>query len=227
MLHFENNSNHTRAEFGAVAFLPKSSLSWWTPYWSHCPKMKRAWQRLFNLKSLVRIVVASLLSGLIVVFIFWLVIPFLPLGRLWLLGIQIPGLMLALYGLAWIFRSVPERVTINRDSLIVRHGDQARRILKCDIVAAKVVIFAEDKLRLRIWFNRKRKRRSTAFGIASCVDITELQKAIGALCQNQSVVDARERFVALRQLQSNPESRPNSTSEMYCSSQKRSVIPAK
>lgn len=175
-------------------FLSKPTLSWWTPYWSHCSKSRRDWQRLFNWKSFIRILIASMISGFVTVFLFWLAVPLLPLGRLRWLVVQIPGAVLGLVVIAWIYRAIPERISIFGDSVLVQHGDSAKQILKSDIIAARIVVYADETIRLRIWFNRKQKRCSTTFGLAQSIDVSELEKALGRVL---SVFDARQRYAAL------------------------------
>lgn len=180
-------------------FLSRPTLSWWAPYWSHCSKSRRDWQRLFNWKSFIRILIASMISGFVTVFLFWLAVPLLPLGRLRWLVVQIPGAVLGLVGIAWIYRTIPERISIFGDSVLIQHGDSAKQILKGDIVAARIVVYADETIRLRVWFNRKQKRCSTTFGLAKSIDVSELEKALG---QVLSVFDARQRYAALQKRKS-------------------------
>ena len=140
-----------------------------------------------------------MISGFVTVFLFWLAVPLLPLGRLRWLVVQIPGAVLGLVGIAWIYRTIPERISIYGDSVLIQHGDSAKQILKGDIVAARIVVYADETIRLRVWFNRKQKRCSTTFGLAKSIDVSELEKALG---QVLSVFDARQRYAALQKRKS-------------------------
>lgn len=130
-------------------------LSWWTPYWSHCGKTKRQWSRLLNSKTLLRVTIVALACGSLVTLGFRIAFPLLPLANLWWLVVQIPALFVLIYGGSWLHRAIPERISLFDGHLLVQHGETAIQISKSDLIAARIVIFTDDAIRLRIWYTHR------------------------------------------------------------------------
>ncbi len=170
--------------------LSKPLLSWWVPYWSHCAATKRQWRRLFNVLSVLRILIGSCACCFVIVLCFRLAFPLMPLVNLRWLIIQIPGLFLAFYAMSWVHRAIPERVSVFDDCLLIQHGESAIHIAKSNVTDVRVVVFSRDAIRVRIWYDHKQRRRCRSFGLAREIKTAQLEAALSLTC---SVFDARTR----------------------------------
>lgn len=173
--------------------LSKPLLSWWVPYWSHCAATKRQWSRLFNVPSVQRILIGSGACCFVIVLCFRLAFPLMPLVNIRWLIIQIPSLFLAFYAMSWVHRAIPERVSIFDDCLLIQHGESAIHIAKTNVTDVRVVVFFNDAIRVRIWYEHKQRRRCRSFGLARKIKIVQVEEALGLTC---SVFDARTRVAA-------------------------------
>ncbi len=169
-------------------------LSWWEPYWSHCGKAKRIFNPILNRAAITKVIVVAGTCGSLIVLGFRLAFPRLPLGGLWILSVQIPGLFLFFYLMSWVYRAIPHRISIFADRVLVQHGSTARHIYKCNIVAASLIVFTDSRLRLRIRYTSNSRFRSIVLGLASDINIAELEAILG---QRFSIRDARQRFSPL------------------------------
>lgn len=168
----------------------KPILSWWTPIWERDARTKRVWGQLLNVASSVRVLSVALLCCLVIVTGFRIAFPQLPLANLGVLAVQIPGLYVCFYAMYWAHRVVPDRVSIFDDCVLIQHGQSAKRIAIADIVAVRIVVYAEHAIRLRIWYNRRGRRKSTAFGLYQGLELAKLTAALGVPAV---VYDARTR----------------------------------
>ena len=175
--------------------LSKPLVSWWTPAWSRSGRFVRERHLLFNTASLLRVAVVASVCCLVIVWLLRLAFPLLPLANLRWLGVQIPGLLLACYGGLWLYRLIPERVSIFDSCLLIQHGDNATTIAKENLVHARIVVFADGVIRLRVWYLHRGRQRNMALGLAEKVDLRGLEQALGVPLV---VYDARERALAKR-----------------------------
>ncbi len=61
-------------------------------------------------------------------------------ANLWWLMVQVPGLLLLYYGMSWVYRAIPERVSIFDDCLLIQQGESAIQIDKPDLIAGLLTI---------------------------------------------------------------------------------------
>ena len=165
------------------------------PYWSRCGKSRREWGRLFNVRTMVRVFVAASLLCVVIVLLFRFAFPGIQLADLKWLAVKLPCLFLFLYGMSWLYRIIPEKVSLFEDCILIQHGDNARRIDRSNILSARIVVYAENTIRLRIWYRSAEDRKSLTLGLGSQVQLQAVQEALGMPLH---VFDARSRSVAIQ-----------------------------
>jgi hypothetical protein len=174
----------------------KYNLRWKAPRWSSDSRGKRAGKTLFNSQSLVRIGMAAALLGLLIVALFKLAFPLMPLINLWWLGVQIP----VLFGYVWIMsllhRCVGETITIYDDLVLISSGSMAIRIPINKIHDARITIFRDDMIRLKLWYERRGNISCRTLGLDQTVPLGDLEKLLNCVLR---VRDARHRTPFLGQ----------------------------
>jgi hypothetical protein len=110
---------------------------------------------------------------------------------LWKMLLALP----AFYGYVAIMLLVhmllPSRIEVRKDRMHVMTG-QSHWVVKSEAVRrTRIVIFAVDRIRLRVFYVRKDKARSRAFGVARKVKLDELSNALAI---DPEVWDARDRY---------------------------------
>ena len=172
-----------------------SRLAWWVPYWFHVPRTRRSLQVLLFSRSLVRAAVISIVVGAAVVIGLKAANPLMQLPPLW----QLFGALPIFYGyvlIMWlVYTLFPSRVDIRKDRLFVMTG-QSQWMIKTDAVrGARIVVFAPDRIRLRIFYQRKDQLKSRTFGVGKGVSLDRLA---GMFASPPQVWDARERYARSR-----------------------------
>ncbi len=102
----------------------------------------------------------------------------MPLANLWWLTVQIPGLFVLFFAMSWVYRAIPERISVFEDCVLIQHGETAVRIEKSSITAARIVVFADDAIRLRIWYTYKDHKKCNAFGLPRNFDLAALENSL-------------------------------------------------
>jgi hypothetical protein len=124
-----------------------------------------------------------------------LVFPLLQLGFLWRLAIAAPLLFAYLFLVFLVHAAVPEHIDVRCDQIRINHG-QSTRIIKTNCIrSARIVVFAPDRMRLRITFIHHGVRQSRTVGIRPTLDLQLLSQALPV---GPTVWDARHRFTNLQ-----------------------------
>ena len=167
---------------------------WWNPYWAHCPAAKKKWAILLNRYSVISIIaVAGTLGAILVVGVKQFV-PHVQLVHLWKLLVQIPALFGMLYLYAWIDRLIPARVVVKEDRFVVQRGEAVAVVYFKDITSVRLTVFAETMIRLTVYYQSKKGKRSLRLGVPAGLNLSEFLEKFS--CEKK-VLDARNLFAKI------------------------------
>jgi hypothetical protein len=166
-------------------------VTWWNPYWAHCPVAKKKWAILLNRYSIISIITVAGALGAVVVFGVKHFVPNVQLVHLWKLLIQIPALFGVLYLYAWIDRLIPARVVVKEDRFVVQRGEAVAVVYFKDITSLRLTVFAEKMIRLTVHYQSNKGKRSLRLGVPAGLNLNEFLEKFS--CEKK-VFDARNLF---------------------------------
>jgi hypothetical protein len=181
--------------FGLNSNRRGSKIAWWVPYWFHIPRTWRVWRLLLLSRSIVRASIVAVIVGAAIVIGLKIAIPMIQLPPLWKMLSALP-VFYAYVLIMWLVHTlIPSRVDIRKDRIHAVTG-QSQWMVKSDAVrGARIVVFAPDRIRLRIFYQRKDQLRSRTFGVGRRVSLDRLSAMFATPPQ---VWDARHRYAGSR-----------------------------
>jgi hypothetical protein len=131
----------------------------------------------------------------VVIIVFKLAVPQLQLGFVWRAALALPGMYLYLLLMTAIHFAFPPRVEVRGSRISVQHGEHAWFALAKSMTRARIMVFAPDRVRLRLWYRwkiwKREKIRTRTIGIASNANLDRLCQLLPTA---PDVWDARERY---------------------------------
>jgi hypothetical protein len=166
------------------------NISWWVPYWSHTALMCCVFRIMFAPRSVLRVTILSLLITAAIVAWVQATMPGvqLPLGKM-LLSVPIMYAYMAVMFLLHLV--IPTSVNVRKDRIHTTTGQSNWVVKAKDIYRTRIVVFAVDRIRLRIFYTRKNRRRTRTFGVSPRINLDALCANLPAYPQ---VWDARNRY---------------------------------
>lgn len=155
------------------------------------PRTWRTWRLFFQVRFIARVSILSVVLGAAIVFGLQLANPLLQLPPLWKLLLALPTFYGYVLVMLLVHMLLPSRIEVRKDRMHVMTG-QSHWVVKSEAVRrTRIVIFAIDRIRLRVFYVHKDRMRSRAFGVAEKVKLDALS---GALAVYPEVWDARDRY---------------------------------
>ena len=180
-----------------LALNGKRKISWWVPRWAFVPALWRSLGRcILNRRSLTSIIVGSVLSCATVLAGFKLAFPGMVVPNLWPVALSIPGIVVAMVLQFVLLTMVPPHVVLRSDRLQKSHGQTGLQIKATDIIKSQIYIHSSARVRLKIRYRQRSGVRTLVLGIASCVDLDELDSILPSL---PKIRDARFRRISLHE----------------------------
>ena len=149
-------------------------LRWWTPLWSGDSAMRREGRQISSFGFVLRVSVVSALVGAAILVGFKLAFPMLAFGFLWRMIFVMPGVMAYLWFMSLVLPFVPKHVEVRRDRIVLQQGQSACVVQEDAVESIKIVVFAPDRIRLRIIYLRNGVRRSAAVAVGRKVNLDAL-----------------------------------------------------
>ncbi len=121
--------------------------------------------------------------------------PMIQLPPLWKLLLALPAIYAYVFVMLLVHALIPSRIEIRKDRMHVMTG-QSHWFVKSEAVSAtRIVIFALDRIRLRVFYHYKNELRSRTFGVGRGVNLDVLADVLAVSPQ---IWDARNRYERLR-----------------------------
>ena len=172
----------------------RREIWWWEPRWAYVPALRQEFWSVFGPKLFVRsTILASLIFAAIIIGC-KIRFPFLQLGFLWKAPLAVGGLFLLLPFHFGILAAIPPFVSVRQKHISRMQGQTVWNVDAKFILAARLVVFAEDRVRLRIWYKYKSHRRTRTIGVSPKVNLDRL---IETMPVKPTVRDARKHFARL------------------------------
>lgn len=170
----------------------KPRLCWKTPLWSRLPAARQIWRTLFRVRSLARVTVASLLTMAVLLVGCKIAFPLFDLGIAWRMLLALPAIYLYVLVMALLQVMVPARVEVRSDRVAISQGQTATVIRPQELRAARITCFADDRVRLRLFYLWRGRLRTRTLGLAAGID---LERLCALLPVEPRIIDARRRSV--------------------------------
>lgn len=117
--------------------------------------------------------------------------PLIQLPPLWKMLLALPKFYGYVLIMLLVHTALPSHIEVSKNRMNVTTG-QSSWVVKSEAVRrTRIVIFAIDRIRLRVFYNHKDITRSRVFGVARKVKVEELSAALAVVPE---VWDARERY---------------------------------
>ena len=156
--------------------------------------MWQSLRRILNLASLLRITTITIVVSVAILAVFRWSFPLRAFPNLWPLLFKLPALFLLLIVQLAVLTYFQPRVTISKSKIILQHGQSAFLIDPRSVTATYLAFHRENRIRLRICYVKKKKRKSRTIGIPPATDFAIL----ATLLPIEPVVhDARNRQIGL------------------------------
>jgi hypothetical protein len=178
---------------GWLKGLIPESVSWWVPYWFHLPFTWRMARLFFASKQILRISVLSIVvGGAIVAAVEWAV-PLVVLPPWWKLLLVLPGFYAYAAVMVLVHAVIPSQVKVCKKHIHIMTG-QSHWVVKAEAIRkTRIVVFRADRIRLRVWYERKGRTGTRTAAIGRGVDLRRLSDLLPIKPQ---VWDARRRYEA-------------------------------
>ncbi len=148
---------------------------------------------ILRVTGLVVVVFVVTLAG------FKLALPQLQIGFVWRGVLALPGMYLYLLLMTAVYAAIPPRVEVRNNRIVVQHGQHAWFVLATSVTRARIVVFAHDRIRLKLWYRwklwKRERIRIKTIGIATKVNLDQLCQLLPTAPE---VWDARQRYGRLR-----------------------------
>jgi hypothetical protein len=173
--------------------VPKRKLAWYAPHWSFIPGLWRSARPLLHPLFILRVTLASALIFSLIVAACKAALPQLQLDFLWRAAAAVPGIYLYLLAMLTLHIIIPPRVELRPNRIVIQHGQSTHHIDAKSIVRTRLVIFAPNRIRLRITLRQGRRVRTTTLGVSPKVNLQDLYDLLPI---TPTIRDARARYVA-------------------------------
>jgi hypothetical protein len=156
----------------------KPELTWREPRWAYVSKLWRQLRCLLNPTSLIRIsLVTAFLAAVIVWGLKW-VMPQVILPNLWPLLLALPGILLLLILQTSLLTLIPPTATVRPDKICVQHSESMSIVDAASIARTYIIVFSNQRIRLRICYLHKEKCKSLTIGVPPTVDLERLAELL-------------------------------------------------
>lgn len=112
-------------------------------------------------------------------------------GLLWQATLLVPALFVSFFIMAMVYLIIPPVVKIRNDLIIIFHGQSCWIVKAETIKSIRIVIFAPDRIRLRIIYSHKEDQHMRTVGIAQTVDLKLLSQILPVYPE---IRDARKQY---------------------------------
>lgn len=154
------------------------------------PAAWRTWRVLFRSRAIARMSFFSVALGAAIVVGLKAAIPLLQLPPPWKMLLALPVFYAYALLMLLVHTLIPSRIDVRKDRMHVMTG-QSHWVIKAEAIRrTRIVIFAINRVRLRVFYLHKNKRRSRTFGVARKVSLDELAAVLPVAPQ---IWDARSR----------------------------------
>ena len=161
-------------------------------YWFQIPRAWRIWLVFVQRCSLIRVSFLSLILGVAIVAGAKLAVPALQLPPIWKMLLALPAVYAYMLLMVVVQMVVPSRVEVREDRILASAGQSAWFVKSEDIRRTRIVVFAPDRIRLRVFFSRRGKLSSRTFGLSPKLSLDDLCIKLAIYPE---VWDARERYL--------------------------------
>jgi hypothetical protein len=166
------------------------NVSWWVPYWSHTPRIWRECRQVFAPRSVLRVTIVSLLVSAGIIAWVQATVPGVLLPPLWKMLLSIPVMYAYVAFRLLLLLVIPTQIKVRKDRIHTSTGESGWFVKAKDVSRTRIVVFAVDRIRLHIFYNRNNRRRSRTFGVSPRINLHAL---CANLPVNPQVWDARNR----------------------------------
>jgi hypothetical protein len=143
---------------------------------------------------MLRVSVVSLALGALIIGALKANVPGMQVPPVWKLLLALPIFYFYALVMLALHLAVPSHVTVRSDRIHVSTGQSGWMKKADDIRATRVVIFAPDRIRVRVFYEHKGRVRSRTYGVSRRVKLDEL---CAALPKAPQIWDARGRYALL------------------------------
>jgi hypothetical protein len=133
---------------------------------------------ILNRKSLIRILAATTIVSIAVVAGFKWAFPQMAMPNLWPILFALPGILLMFVFQFAILTLIPPTATIRPDKILVQHGQSVTLIDLTTVTATYLTFHPENRIRLRICYSKKSKRKFRVIGVPPTVDFNRLSELL-------------------------------------------------
>lgn len=172
-----------------------AKISWWTPYWFHVPRTRRTWGLLFRPRIMARVLILSLVAGAGIVVALKAANPLMQLPPVWKMALAVPSVYAYFALMLVVHLALPTHVHVSKKRLHSITGQSHWGVEATAITRTRITVFAHDRVRLRVYYDRKGKNRSRVFGVARKVNLDVLADVLPVYPE---VRDARHRYERTR-----------------------------
>jgi hypothetical protein len=140
---------------------------------------------------MARIAIISFALGAAIVASLKLANPLMQVPPLWKMLLAIPAFYGYVLAMLAIHLLLPSHIEVRKDRMHVMTG-QSHWFVKSEAVRrTRIVFFAVDRIRLRVFYEHKEKQRSRTFGVGRKVNLDELARSLAVAPE---IWDARSRY---------------------------------
>jgi hypothetical protein len=144
---------------------------------------------------MARVLILSTLLGAGLVVALQAANPLLQLPPLWKMALAFPTIYAYFALILAVHTVLPTRVSVCEKRLHAMTGQSHWGVEAAAVTRTRITVFATDRIRLRVYYDRKGKPRSRVFGITRKVDLDALANALPV---HPQVLDARTRYATKR-----------------------------
>jgi hypothetical protein len=149
------------------------------------------WRLLLGSRTIIRVSVLSLIVGAAIVIGLKMAIPMIQLPPLWNMLLALPTLYACFLVMLLVHAAIPSRIQVRDDRIQVMTG-QSHWVVKSEAIqGTRIVIFALDRIRLRVFYLHKDRLWSQTFAVSPKVELDALSKSFAVYPQ---IWDARNRY---------------------------------
>ena len=157
--------------------------------------MWQVWRILLWSRTIVRASIVAIIVGAVIVVGLRVALPLIQLPPLWKMLAALPAFYAMMGVNLGVYALLPSRVEIRKDRIHVITGQSQWMVQSKAVRGTRIVIFAPDRIRLRIFYQHKDELRSRNLAIGRFVSLDQLAAVFETPPQ---VWDARSRYAMLR-----------------------------
>jgi hypothetical protein len=174
-----------------------TKISWWTPYWFHVPRTRRTWGLLFRPRLMARVLILSVIFGAGIIVALKAANPLIQLPPFWKMALAVPAIYAYFAAMLGVHIALPTHVHLSKKRLHSITGQSHWGVEAAAVTRTSITIFAPDRIRLRVHYDRKGKARSRVLGVARRVNLDALADVLPV---SPRVRDARSRYERVRRV---------------------------